>query len=45
MIEDNKVALNRNNDQQIAKKDKISTLVGGHKSLCWSRLLGEVSLT
>ena len=45
MIEDNKVALNWNNDQRIAKKDGISTLAHGHKSLCWSRLLGEVSLT
>ena len=45
MIEDNKVALNQNNDQRIAKKDGISTLARGHKSLCWSPLLGEVLLT
>ena len=33
-IEVNKVALNRNDDKRIAKKDGISTLVCGHKSLC-----------
>ena len=31
-IEFNKVALNRDDDKQIAKKDEISTLVHGHKS-------------
>ena len=41
----NKVALNRNDDKRIAKKDGVSTLVRGHKSLCWNPLLGEVSLT
>ena len=30
MIEVNKVALNRNNDKRIAKKDGISTLAHGH---------------
>ena len=43
-IEVNKVALNRDNDKQISKKDGISTLAQGHKSLSWSPLLGEVSL-
>ena len=40
----NKVALNTNNDKQIAKKYGISTLAHGHKSLCWSPLLGEIVL-
>ena len=44
MTEVNKVALNRNNDKRIAKKDGISTLVHGHKSLCWSPILGEIFL-
>ena len=35
-IQVNKVALNRDDDKRIAKKDRISTLVGGHKSICWS---------
>ena len=41
-IEVNKVALNRNDDKRIAKKDGISTLARGHKSLCWSPILGEI---
>ena len=45
MIEVNEVALNKNDDKRIAKKDGISTLVHGHKSLCWSPLLGEVALS
>ena len=44
-IEVNKVALNRDDDKRIAKKDRISTLARGHNSLCWNPLLGEVSLS
>ena len=44
-VEINKVALNRDDDKRIAKKDRISTLARGHKSLCWNSLLGEVSLS
>ena len=40
-----KVALNRDDDKRIAKKDRISTLARGHNSLCWNSLLGEVSLS
>ena len=43
-IEVNKVALNRDNDKRISKKDGISTLAHRHKSLSWSPVLGEVSL-
>ena len=43
-IEVNKVALNRDDDKRISKKDGISTLARGHKSLSWSPILGEVSL-
>ena len=43
-VDINKVALNRNDDKQIAKRDFVSTLACGHKSLCWNPLLGEVSL-
>ena len=43
-IEVNKVALNRDDDKWISKKDRISTLAGGHKDLSWSPILGEVSL-
>ena len=43
-IKVNKIALNRNDDKRIAKKDVISTLVHGHKSLCWNPLLGEIVL-
>ena len=39
----NKVALNRDDDKQIDKKDRISTLACEHKSLSWSPILGEVS--
>ena len=45
MVEVNKVALNRDDDRRIAKRDGIATLARGHKSLCWSPLLGEVSLS
>ena len=44
-VEVNKVALNRNDDKRIAKKNRISTLAHGHNSLCWNSLLGEVSLS
>ena len=30
----NKVTLNRDDDKRIAKKDVVSTLSRGHKSLC-----------
>ena len=43
-IEVNKVALNRDDDKRISKKDKISTLARGHKDLSWSPLLGDLSL-
>ena len=36
-IEINKVALNKDDDKQIAKKDGISTLAHGHKSLSWTQ--------
>ena len=44
MIEVNKVALNRDDDKRISKRDGISTLARGHKSLSWSPILGELSL-
>ena len=44
-IEVNKVALNKDDDKQISKKDRISTLACGHKSLSWSPILGESSFT
>ena len=43
-LEVNKVALNRDDDKRISKKDGISTLARGHKSLSWSPILGELSL-
>ena len=43
-VEINKVALNRDDKKQIAKKDIVSTLVCGHKSLCWNPLLREIVL-
>ena len=43
-IEVNKVALNRDDDKRISKRDGISTFARGHKDLSWSPLLGEVSL-
>ena len=43
-IKVNKVALNRDDDKRISKKDGISTFVRGHKDLSWSPILGEVSL-
>ena len=44
IIEVNKVALNRDDDKRISKKDGISTLARGHKSLSWSSILGELLL-
>ena len=44
-VEVNKVALNRDDNKRIGKKDRISTLAHGHNSLCWNSLLREVSLT
>ena len=43
-IEVNKVALNRDDDKRISRKDGISTCARGHKDLSWSPLLGELSL-
>ena len=43
-IEVNKVTLNRDDDKQISKKDRISTLARRHKSLSWSPILGEIFL-
>ena len=43
-IEVNKVALNRDDSEQISKKDGIFTLACRHKSLSWSPVLGEVLL-
>ena len=43
-IEVNKVALNRDDDKRISKRDGISTLARGHWALSWSPLLGELLL-
>ena len=43
-IEVNKVALNRDDDKRISKKDGISIFARGHKNLSWNPLLGELSL-
>ena len=43
-IEVNKVTLNRDDDKRISKKDGISTLACGHKSLSWNPILRELSL-
>ena len=46
-IEVNKVALNRDDDKRISKRDKrdgISRLARSHWALSWSLLLGELSL-
>ena len=43
-IEVNKVALNRDDDKRISRKDEISTFARGHKDLSWSPLLGVISL-
>ena len=44
MIEVNRVTLNRDDDKGISKRDGLSTLACGHKSLSWSHLLRELSL-
>ena len=38
-IEVNKVALNRDDDKRISKRDGISTFARGHKDLSWSPFL------
>ena len=43
-IEVNKVALNREDDKRISRKDGISTFARSHKDLSWSPILGELSL-
>ena len=43
-IDVNKVALNREDDKRISRKDGISTFVRGHKDLSWSLSLGVLSL-
>ena len=43
-IEVNKVALNRDDDKRIIKKDGISTFARGHKDLSWSPILRELLL-
>ena len=43
-IKVNKVALNRDDDKRISRKDGISTFARGHKNLSWSPLLGVLSL-
>ena len=43
-IEVNKVALSRDDDKRISRKDGISTFARGHKDLSWSPLRGELSL-
>ena len=43
-IKVNKIALNRDDDKRISRKDGISTFARGHKDLSWSPLLGELSL-
>ena len=43
-IKVNKVALNRDDDKRISRKDGISTFARGQKDLSWSPILGELSL-
>ena len=43
-IEVNKVALKRDDDKRIPRKDRISIFVRGHKDLSCSLLLGVLSL-
>ena len=43
-IKVNKVALNRDDDKRISKRDGMSTFERGHKDLNWSPLFGELSL-
>ena len=44
MLEVIKVALDRNNSKRISKRDGISPLARGHKSLSWSPIIGELLL-
>ena len=44
-VEVNKVALKRNDDKRIVKKDGISTLAREHYSLGWNLTLGFISLS
>ena len=41
-IEINKLALNRDDDKRISKRDEISTLAHGDRSLSWSPILGKL---
>ena len=43
-IKVNKVALNKDDDKRISKRDGISMFGRGHKDLSWSPILGELSL-
>ena len=43
-IKVNKVALNRDDDKRISKRDGISTFARRHKDLSWSPILRELSL-
>ena len=43
-IEINKVALNRDDDKRISRKDGISMFARVHKDLSWSPILGELPL-
>ena len=40
-VEVNKVALNRDDDKRISKRDGLAR---GHKSLSWNPIIGELSL-
>ena len=42
-VEVNKVALNRDDDKRIVRKDGISILVRDYYPLCWNSLLGVMS--
>ena len=43
-LEGNKVAVNKNDDKHIGKKDGISISARGHKDLSWSPTLGKLFL-
>ena len=43
-IEVNKVALNRDDDKRISKRDGVSTSARGHISLSWNPIIGELLL-
>ena len=44
-IKVNKVALNRDGDKRIIRKDGIGTFARQYRSLCWNTRLVEVSLS